>query len=243
MAGRGAAGGQRPLLASDEAMYIVYYLALMHYLDSYAGQALLQFRPLLQVSDRQFARLHYELTTLPARSTLLASGIGLLVALNLLVTLLSLPFTPPDALLAGASRQPATQLAFLLGNAILASFVYHTIHQLPDGQPDPCHGYGAQPLSAWAALCLFPAHGAHGLGLGARSVPGAEPTACAVPDVGESYPVLARQLATGGHWSLSSPSLASIISSSARKLASKMRWSSGLRRHSCASMNNKTAMT
>jgi hypothetical protein len=116
--------GMRPLLASDEALYIVYYLALMHYLDSYAGQALSQFRPLLQVSDHQFARLHYELTTLPARSTLLASSLGLLV------TWRSLPFTPPDALLASASRQPATQLAFLLGNAILASFVYHTIHQL-----------------------------------------------------------------------------------------------------------------
>jgi hypothetical protein len=116
--------GIRPLIAGDEAMYIVYYLALMHYLDRYAGQALIQFRPLLQVSDSQFARLHYELTTLPARSTLLASGIGLLV------TLISLPFTPTDAFLAGVIRQPSNQLAFLIGNAILAGFVYHTIHQL-----------------------------------------------------------------------------------------------------------------
>ena len=112
------------LVAADEALYIVYYLALMHYLDGTAGHALRQFRPMLQVSDSEFARLEYELTTLPAGSTLLAGGVGLLV------TLVSLFFTPTDTILAQVIRQPSTQLAFLIGNAIVAIFVYHTIRQL-----------------------------------------------------------------------------------------------------------------
>jgi hypothetical protein len=112
------------LLASDKALYIVYYLAAMHYLDGTASHALKQFRPLLEVGDSEFARLHYELTTLPARGTVAAGSIGLLV------TLVSFLFTPADALLAQVVRQPSTQLAFLAGNAILAVFVYHTAHQL-----------------------------------------------------------------------------------------------------------------
>jgi hypothetical protein len=113
-----------PLIAFYEAMYIVYYLALMHYLDTTAGRALRQFRPLLQAGDSEFARLHYELTTLPARSTLLAAAIGMLI------TLVSLRFTPADTMLAEIIHRPSTQLAFLVGNAILATFVYHTIRQL-----------------------------------------------------------------------------------------------------------------
>jgi hypothetical protein len=127
--GLGRLEGTQPLalsliIASDEALYIVYYLALMHYLDSTAGDALDQFRPLLQAGDVELARLRYELTTLPARSTLIAGGIGILV------TLVSLPFTPAEATLAEVIRRPSTQLAFYVGNAILAIFVYHTIHQL-----------------------------------------------------------------------------------------------------------------
>ncbi|MCC6458268.1 MAG: hypothetical protein IT328_25165 [Caldilineaceae bacterium] len=112
------------LLAVDKAAYIVYYLALMHYLDGTAGRALSQFRPLLQADESDFARLHYELTTLPARSTLLAGGIGILI------TIISLQFAPADPILAQVVRQPSTQLAFLVGNAILAICVYHTIRQL-----------------------------------------------------------------------------------------------------------------
>jgi hypothetical protein len=112
------------LLAADKTLYIVYYLGVMHYLDGTASHALQQFRPLLQVGDDEFALLRYELTTLPARGTLLAGGIGLLV------TLVSFSFAPVDMLLAQVLRQPSTQLAFLAGNAMLAVFVYHTAHQL-----------------------------------------------------------------------------------------------------------------
>ncbi len=112
------------LVAADEALYIVYYLALMHYLDHTANAAMAQFRPLLALDDAAFARLRYELTTLPAAGALLAAGAGSAV------TLISLQFTPADAILALVIRQPSTQAAFLAGNAILAIFVYHTVRQL-----------------------------------------------------------------------------------------------------------------
>ena len=112
------------LIATDEATYIVYYLAVMHYLDSTAGRALAEFRPLLQAGDQEFARLRYELTTLPNRSTLVASSIGLLI------TLASLPFAPTNMPLGEIIRQPSTQVAFIIGNAILAIFVYHAVRQL-----------------------------------------------------------------------------------------------------------------
>jgi hypothetical protein len=114
------------LIAFDGAMYITYYLALMHYLDGTAGRALRRFRPLLQVNDEEFARLHYELTTLPARPTLVAGGVGVLV------TLASMPFVPDDAIM-GMGRlisRPSLQLGFIAGNAVIFTFFYHTIHQL-----------------------------------------------------------------------------------------------------------------
>jgi hypothetical protein len=113
-----------PFLAVDEASYIVYYLALMHYLNYMAGRALTQFRPLLQLNDSEFDRLEYELTTLPARSALIATGIGLVI------TAISFLITPADPIMADLVRKPLTQLVFLVGNAILAVFVYHTIRQL-----------------------------------------------------------------------------------------------------------------
>ena len=113
-----------PLLAVDAATYIVYYLALMHYLNHTARRALTQFRPLLQVDDGEFARLEYELTTLPARSTLLATGAGVAI------TLISLLFAPSNQMMADLVRNPTIQLVYSVGNAILAVFAYHTIRQL-----------------------------------------------------------------------------------------------------------------
>ena len=48
----------------------VYYLALVHWLDRMAARILTAFRPIMTVDDATYARLAYELTTLPARPTL-----------------------------------------------------------------------------------------------------------------------------------------------------------------------------
>lgn len=112
------------LIAADGSLFIVYYIALMQHLDTTAGRALLEFRPLLSVEEDEFARLHYELTTLPAWRALLAGSLGVLI------TLAGLPFIPRDTVFSDVLRQPVTQTIYALANAIFATFLYHTVRQL-----------------------------------------------------------------------------------------------------------------
>jgi hypothetical protein len=44
-----------------------YFLALIYHLDVFASAALARFRPVLTVDDAEYARLHREFTTMPAR--------------------------------------------------------------------------------------------------------------------------------------------------------------------------------
>src|SRR5262249_8377711 len=53
-----------PLMHTASAVYI---LVLMHYLDNVAARALERFRPLLSISDEDYERLRFRLTTLPSR--------------------------------------------------------------------------------------------------------------------------------------------------------------------------------
>ncbi|MFQ5341663.1 MAG: hypothetical protein ACE5F6_08985 [Anaerolineae bacterium] len=103
-----------------------YFLALMHYLKVTAGESLRKFRPALGVSEAEYHRLHYRLTTLPARGALLASGLGVLVT----VTVVLFEPNPPNPdyatspLLIGLD---AGMVLFML--ATLGPLVYQTIHQ------------------------------------------------------------------------------------------------------------------
>jgi hypothetical protein len=107
----------------------VYVIALMHYLDDMAERALRQFRPALEVSDTEYARLRYELTTLPARPTLVASAIGALWIVMFLVFFAgnvlgeAKVFTSPAATVLDVGLL----LAIWWSNGAL---IYHTIHQL-----------------------------------------------------------------------------------------------------------------
>jgi hypothetical protein len=105
----------------------VYYLALMHYLKGAAGAALRAFRPSLTMSEAEYNRLHYQLTTLPVRGTLLASGIG--GALAALTVLLNPTVPNPyyySSLLATVFGGGVAILIF----ACFGACVYQTIHQL-----------------------------------------------------------------------------------------------------------------
>lgn len=105
----------------------VYFLALMHYLKGAAGAALRTFRPALAVSENEYNRLYYRLTTLPARGALLASGIGAAVAI---LTVLLNPTMPgpyyASSLLATVLGSGITVFTF----TVTAALVYQTIHQL-----------------------------------------------------------------------------------------------------------------
>lgn len=76
---------------SVEALFIVYalvpvyFLALSHYLNATARQALANYRPLLDVSDDEYAGLEYGLTKVPRRIGILVAVLGVLIgAVNFL---------------------------------------------------------------------------------------------------------------------------------------------------------------
>jgi hypothetical protein len=106
-----------------------YGLALMHYLDRAAVRSLEDARPVLTVDDEGYRLLRYELTTMPARSTLVATLVGVVVAILVI-------FALPDSLREQMylfTSIPATVLevaVFILLWAVWGPLTYHTIRQL-----------------------------------------------------------------------------------------------------------------
>ena len=106
-----------------------YALALMHYLDDWARAALARFRPALAVEDAEYERLLYQFTTLPARPVLLASLIGALYGLSIILSISDAD--RQEMHLPTSQLGIGVQLAFsILSYACAAIMVYHTIRQL-----------------------------------------------------------------------------------------------------------------
>ncbi|MDQ5825031.1 MAG: hypothetical protein M3441_12610 [Chloroflexota bacterium] len=107
----------------------IYFLALLHYLDDSAADALKRFRPVMMVGDADYERLAYQFTTMPRRPTLIASAIGLLYAIFTLAT-----FGPTDPGILGGLVSPMQAIVvistFLVSYTLVGVSVYHTIHQL-----------------------------------------------------------------------------------------------------------------
>ncbi len=108
---------------------IPYTLALIDYLDKCAEIALHKFQPALVVSDAEFTKLSYELTTLPARQTLTASLIGVGIAA---LTLILAPdeWSRPAAFLTSSFTQGFNIILAVLMWWVVGAFAYHTLHQL-----------------------------------------------------------------------------------------------------------------
>jgi len=109
---------------------IAYCMALMHYLDKVAAQALVRFRPLVSMSDPEYDTLLYRLTTLPARPALLAGLMGALFGIS---TLNWIPVQMKTQELHFADT--ALSLHFNHGLSlfiwgIIGVLFYHTVHQL-----------------------------------------------------------------------------------------------------------------
>lgn len=107
----------------------VYYLALIHLLDRMAARTLAAFRPIMTVDDAAYARLAYELTTLPARPTLAFSAAwaawGVLLGIASPTTLLQKlsMYTSP---LSDVVDLSLWVFIWWVGGAL----IYHTVHQL-----------------------------------------------------------------------------------------------------------------
>ena len=110
-------------------MTYAYLLALVHYLDNSAAAALARFRPVMTVDDAGYNKLSYQLTTLPAWPTLIASGLGALYALGTL--LVSILTDAPQGLGAISPLVPIVEISFrTLIYVLIGVVVYHTVHQL-----------------------------------------------------------------------------------------------------------------
>jgi hypothetical protein len=110
-----------------EGPLAISFLALIHYLNLTAKRSLADFRPAMEVGEPEYNLLRYELTTLPARVGLLATGVGMLVGI------LSVFWDPM-----GWGISPNTSIfvsiyVYLTAAIIIASgavFVVHTVRQL-----------------------------------------------------------------------------------------------------------------
>lgn len=110
-------------------MTYAYLLGLIHYLDNSAAAALARFRPVLTVDETGYNSLMYRITTLAARPTLIASGLGVIYTLlTLVITVVSVGIQSADAL------SPVVIVMIWASNlglyVLVAVMVYHTLHQL-----------------------------------------------------------------------------------------------------------------
>jgi hypothetical protein len=109
------------------AVAIPYLLALFHYLDERSGAALATLRPALKASEEEYQKMHYQLTTLPAGSTLLAS-----LAVLTIVFLTELTGEPYrlEALDTFPISANLLRFFYLIIWWVFAALLYHTVHQL-----------------------------------------------------------------------------------------------------------------
>lgn len=111
------------------AMTCAYFLALIHFLDESAAAALARFRPVMTVDDAGYNKLYYQLTTLPGRPALIASGLGAVYSLGTLLVSIFIDENP--GLGAVSPIVPIVEVSFrTLIYALIGVVVYHTLHQL-----------------------------------------------------------------------------------------------------------------
>ena len=98
-------------------------------MDSKASTALTTLLPALKASEEEYNRLHYQVTTLPARPTLLAS-----LATVIIITLMTVTLGAPSHYEAVAAASPIWAahlfLICMIGWWFYGALLYHTIHQL-----------------------------------------------------------------------------------------------------------------
>jgi hypothetical protein len=111
-----------------DPFYLVYALALIHYLNAVARRALEDFRPAMAIDESAYVRLRYELTTIPARAGLVTLGIGAILGILIVWA------TPADfGVFAWSSVVTLIFEGVVIasfGAAAVVTLLYHTTHQL-----------------------------------------------------------------------------------------------------------------
>ncbi len=103
------------------SFYPVYFVALTHYLDHQARKALETFRPALGASDADYARIEYELTTVPAGGAWIAAVLA--IPLGFLFIMMGSPAPFSLELILAVVYTALTVAAFFV-------LALHTIRQL-----------------------------------------------------------------------------------------------------------------
>jgi hypothetical protein len=137
------------------AVYAILPLSAVHYLDRVALERLERFKPALGIDEPAVRELGYQLTTMPARPTLVASALGL-ATMGL--------YVGADPTFGG--HYPNAPISWLLtlllavGSIPLgAVFVYHTIRQLRaiariHGLAKNVNVFQLSPLHAFSGLTV-----------------------------------------------------------------------------------------
>lgn len=119
--------GYLPLIQAYLTGAIVIFLGLIHYLDELSSAALKNLRPALICSEDEYQMINYQLTTLPALTTILASLITL--AFVMVSENIQEPFHL-EPLSAYPFSADMFRFAYLASWWVFGVFIYHTIHQL-----------------------------------------------------------------------------------------------------------------
>jgi hypothetical protein len=110
------------------AAVIAFFFALWNYLDSKAGAALSIMRPILNVKERVYKKVEYQVTTLPSRWVLGANVIG--IAVPLVTEAIGGGPYQLEALARFPVSAALFRFLYLICWLIFGGFLCHTIHQL-----------------------------------------------------------------------------------------------------------------
>jgi hypothetical protein len=133
---------------------VIYLIPFMHYLNRVAARSLAHFRSLLDVDDGEYARLEYELTTMPRSWGWLALAIGFfLTVMNILASPAAWSILNADSVFLTVYYD---LLAFIL-MTLSAAFLLHTLNQLRmvswlQQQPNKISLFQTGPVYAFSNL-------------------------------------------------------------------------------------------
>ncbi|MBN1402605.1 MAG: hypothetical protein JXA74_17320 [Anaerolineae bacterium] len=157
--------GSLDLARLSDAFYSIYFVAVTHHLNSVARRAFQVFRPLLDLSAEESLRVEFALTTLPARTGVLALILGAVLAalgIGLDPLAFGLAETTPIASWVYVTLVTAFNTATLVAAALhslrqlqLVGRLHAQASSLDLLNPKPIYAFSALTVRAGLALIAF----------------------------------------------------------------------------------------